>query len=624
METMVAGRPRVGATCQGDGRCQFHVWAPHCKRVDVHLMGHDDRSVPLEKDALGYHSALVVDVEPGTTYRFRLDHRRERPDPASRWQPVGVHGPSKLVDPSFGWSDRGWTGLPLADLILYELHVGTFTHEGTFEAAMERLPALRELGVTAVELMPVAAFPGGRNWGYDGVYPFAVQESYGGPAGLAGFVDAAHANGLAVVLDVVHNHLGPEGNYLSDFGPYFTDRYRTPWGRAVNFDGPGSDEVRSYFIQSALHWVDAYHMDGLRLDAVHAIHDESPLPFVEELAAAVHGRAAELGRRVHVIAESDANDVRLVRSRERGGRGLDAVWADDLHHALHAALTGERHSYYVDYGNASHIGRALRDGFAYSGQRSEYRQRRHGSDPTGIPGEHFVVCAQNHDQVGNRLRGKRLNALTTFERVKLAAATVLLSPFLPLLFMGEEHGETSPFPYFVSHGDPALLEAVRTGRAEELAKLGLDDEPLDPASEATFEAARLHWELRDQGRHGMLLELYGALIALRREIPALRDLSRDRQRVDVFEEAIAVRRVHGGSVTLLLLAFGVDPAVVALDAEAGGVGELRKRIDTADERWGGAGSGLPDVLSLPGELSLSPGQAALYEATVEEPEPWNG
>ncbi|MBX6363410.1 MAG: malto-oligosyltrehalose trehalohydrolase, partial [Gemmatimonadetes bacterium] len=467
-----AFRPALGAIPLGGGRCRFRVWAPAAGTVTLHLLGLVDRVLPMPAADRGYFEIEVDDAPPGTPYAYRLDDGGDLPDPASRWQPQGVHAPSAVADAAFPWTDGAYTPPRLADYVIYELHVGAFTPDGTFEAVIPHLERLRDLGVTAIELMPVAQFPGERNWGYDGVFPFAPQSSYGGPAGLRRLVDAAHGLGLAVVLDVVYNHVGPEGNYFGRFGPYFNPAYRTPWGGAINFDGPGSDEVRRYYIENALYWIADFHIDALRLDAVHAIVDLSARPFLAALGRAVHGLAARLGRPAYLIAESDLNDPRLVTPVEDGGYGLDAQWADDFHHALHALLTGERGGYYQDYGTVEDLARAFRTGFVYTGQYSRYRGRRHGARPVSIPAERFVVFAQNHDQIGNRALAERLSSLVPFEGLKLAAATVLLSPFLPLLFMGEEYGETAPFLYFVSHTDPALIEAVRRGRKAEVAPLG--------------------------------------------------------------------------------------------------------------------------------------------------------
>jgi maltooligosyltrehalose trehalohydrolase len=385
----------------------------------VRIVAPPERIVPLEKEDRGYHQGIIEDVEPGSLYVYRLDEGKQCPDPASRSQPQGVHGPSQVVDPHFPWEDRHWFGLPLEDYIIYELHVGSFTPEGTFEAIMSHLEELKDLGVTAVELMPVAQFPGSRNWGYDGVFPFAVQHSYGGPEGLRRLVDACHQHGLAVVLDVVYNHLGPEGNYLANFGPYFTQRYRTPWGAAINFDGPHSDEVKWFFIENALYWITEFHIDALRLDALHAILDLSAQPFLEELATAVHDEAERRGRRVYLIAESDLNDTKLIRSRELGGYGLDGQWNDDFHHALHTLLTGESSGYYQDFGKVGDLAKAFTEGYVYSGQYSAYRRRQHGNSSKLLPAPKFVVCAQNHDQVGNRMFGERLTQMVSFDALKL-------------------------------------------------------------------------------------------------------------------------------------------------------------------------------------------------------------
>ncbi len=439
-----------GAIFLGAKTCRFRVWAPHSPVLKVYLIG-SNRLVPMREAGHGYHEATIDGISPGDLYRYELGPDTRRADPASRSQPEGVHGPSRIIDGNFHWDEKGWSGLPLKDYIIYELHVGLFTPAGSFDAIIPYIEYLVQLGVTAVELMPVAQFPGGRNWGYDGVFPFAVQHSYGGPQGLKHLVNACHQRGLAVILDVVYNHLGPEGNYFSDFGPYFTDRYKTPWGLALNFDGPYSDEVRNYFIQNALYWIKDFHIDSLRLDAVHAILDHSPATFLEDLSAAVQRTAASLQRRIFLIAESADNNARLIRSREAGGYALDAQWNDDFHHCLRTLLTEDRTGYYEDYGEFNQLVKAYREGFAYSGEFSRFRRRRHGSSSRDISAERFVVFAQNHDQVGNRMLGDRLSQSASFEDLKLAAGLVILSPYIPLLFMGEEYAETTPFPYFISH-----------------------------------------------------------------------------------------------------------------------------------------------------------------------------
>jgi maltooligosyltrehalose trehalohydrolase len=409
----------------------------------------------------------------------------------------------------------------MSDLVLYELHVGTYSRSRTFDGVIDDLPRLRALGITAIEVMPVAAFPGARNWGYDGVAWYAVHEAYGGPSGLRRLVDAAHNAGLAVIMDVVYNHVGPEGNYLDDFAPYFTDVYHTPWGQAVNYDQADSDDVRGFVVDNARMWIEEYHCDGLRLDAVHAIYDFGARHIVQEIADAVHVSGEAAGRQTVVIAESDQNDPRIVRQAERDGYGCDGQWSDDFHHAVHAELTGERGGYYADFGGVGMIATALRQPFVYAGQRSAYRRRRHGAPTDSASRQRFVVCIQNHDQVGNRAAGDRLDTLVSFEQRKLAAALLLLSPYVPLLFMGEEYGERRPFQYFVSHTDPELVRAVREGRRNEFAAFGWENDVPDPQSEETFERSTLDPSVAGTGRHAHLAALYHRLLRLRRTEPAL-------------------------------------------------------------------------------------------------------
>jgi maltooligosyltrehalose trehalohydrolase len=610
--------PTLGARALGGERCQFRVWAPRSERVEVHLVAPRERMAPLYPEHRGYHAAVLEDVGPGSLYLYRLDGTTERPDPASRAQPRGIHGPSAVIDLAFAWQDQQWRGVPLEEYIIYELHVGTFTPEGTFDAIIPHLDTLNDLGVTAVELMPVAQFPGERNWGYDGVYTFAVQNSYGGTGGLKRLVNACHQREIAVVLDVVYNHLGPEGNYLGDFGPYFTERYRTPWGLALNFDGPWSDEVRRYFIENALYWITECHIDALRLDALHAIVDLSGRPFLQELADAVHGEAERIGRRVYLIAESDLNDTKLIRSRELGGYGLHAQWNDDFHHALHTLLTRERSGYYQDFGTLRHLVTALTDGYVYSGQYSAYRKRRHGNASKSLPAHKFIVCIQNHDQVGNRMFGERLSQLVSFESLKLAAGVVLLSPFVPLLFMGEEYGEPAPFPYFVSHSDPTLMEAVRRGRREEFAAFAWQGEPPDPLDEATFLCAKLDHTLRDDGHHRVLHEFYRELIRLRKALPVLASLNKEQMEATGYEsqQVAFVRRWSGDDEVFMVFQFGDTQVSATLPVPEG---RWRKQLDSSDERWQGSGSSLPDQLKSAGEVTLHlPRRAfALFHRTEE-------
>jgi maltooligosyltrehalose trehalohydrolase len=612
---------RQGAKYAGKSLCDFTVWAPFALSVDLKIDAPQRQPVGLKNSEGGYWHVRAEECPPGTRYRYVLDNGRALPDPASHFQPEGVHGPSAVVDHNaFRWTDSGWKGVPLASMVLYELHVGAFTPEGTFEAIIPRLEDLKDLGINAIELMPVAQFPGDRNWGYDGVYPYAVQNSYGGPDGLKQLVNACHQLELAVVLDVVYNHLGPEGNYLGDFGPYFTDRYRTPWGEAINFDGPHSDEVRAYFIGNALQWITEYHIDALRVDAVHGIFDFSAKHFLQDLGEAVHFQAQALRRNVYVIPESDLNDVRLISPVEIGGYNLDAQWNDDFHHALHALLTGERRGYYEDFGKLEHMVKALREGFVYSGGYSVCRKRRHGNDSRDRPAHQFVVFSQNHDQVGNRMNGDRLPKLVSFEALKLAAAAVVLSPGIPLLFMGEEYGEENPFLYFVSHSDPDLIDAVRRGRKEEFRAFSWEGEPPDPQSGATFRKSKLRRELSVDGKHKALLAFYKRLLRLRKEIPALAELDRSRLIVSANAKAgvIAMRRWSslGTSHVYLLFNFDKSDKRVPFSGKEGRWGLL---LDSSDAAWAGPGSPLPHVARPGGLLVLRGESASLYIQAGEEP-----
>lgn len=613
------GQP-VGALYESEERCRFRLWAPKLERVTLELVAPEPRAVELARAGHGYWEALVDGVAPGAHYTYRVDDGARYPDPASRLQPEGVHGPSEVIDlAGFEWTDQGWSVPPLDELVIYELHVGTFTPEGTFEAIIPRLGYLKNLGVNAIELMPIAQFPGERNWGYDGVFPYAAQRSYGGPAGLARLVDACHREGVAVVLDVVYNHLGPEGNYLGIFGDYFTDKYQTPWGAAINMDGPGSDGVRNYFVENALYWLEALHIDAFRLDAVHAIFDMSSIQFLRQLAEAVHRRAAHLGRRAHVIAESDLNDPRVVLPPALGGYGLDAQWSDDFQHAVESELIGERSVYYPDFGTFHDLVRAMRQAYVYTGQYSVRRQRRFGAPPRDARADQFVVFIQNHDQVGNRALGERLSRLVGFPQRKVAAATYLLSPFVPMLFMGEEYAEPHPFLYFVSHGDPALVAAVRQGRREEFA-FREHVEPPDPQAVETFEESKLQLNLHTEGEHGALFRLYQDLLRLRRELPALAHLSKDDLEVmpRAPERVLLVHRWLGQQGALLALSFSDQEQTVRLGLPAG---RWVKRLDAHDERYGGPGASGAESFEVADDgdltLTLAPWSVLVY-AQAEE------
>ncbi|KAF0126715.1 MAG: maltooligosyl trehalose hydrolase [Elusimicrobia bacterium] len=546
------------------GGLAFTVWAPAAERMEVRIFSPRRPALRMKKAGGGYWKASARGLGAGTRYKYAVNGRDERPDPASAFQPEGVHGPSEAVDhAAFPWADAAWRGLAPEKMIVYELHPGTFTPTGDFAGVESRIPYLKSLGVNAVELMPVSQFPGSRNWGYDGTYPYAPQNSYGGPEGLKKLVDACHRAGLAVILDVVYNHLGPEGNYLGTYGPYFTDRYRTPWGDAINYDGKDSSAVREYFIGSALGWFRDYHIDALRLDAVHGIFDFGAKHFLAELSERTRDLSRLLGRRLSLIAESDLNDVRALAPAPAGW-GMAAQWSDDFHHALHTLLTGERGGYYEDFGEFGQLAKAFSDGFVYDWAWSPHRGRRHGSSSRLVHPGKFVVCSQNHDQVGNRLLGERLSVLAGERGLRLAAGAVLLSPYVPMLFMGEEYAEKNPFQYFVSHGDPDLVRAVREGRKREFAAFGWKKEPPDPQGEAAFAASRLDWDSVSRGAHAAMLDFYRRLISLRRSEPSFGCVPRRDVSVKVSGKTIALFRRRGNSASAVVFNFGrsaVRPAL---------------------------------------------------------------
>ncbi len=610
----------LGAVLSDRG-VRFRVWAPEKALVSL-ILSEGSRKVPMELEKNGYFTTFLEGIQPGTTYFYLLNEDRLRPDPVSRSQPHGVHGPSQVIDPNeFEWQDQNWRGIPKEEMILYEIHTGTFTREGTFESIISFLDYLqKDLGVTAIELMPVAQFPGDRNWGYDGTYLYAPQNSYGGPSGLKTLINACHLKGLAVILDVVYNHLGAEGNYLTDYGPYFTNRYRTPWGAAINFDGPESDEVRRFVIENALYWATEYHVDGLRIDAVHGIFDFSARHILRDIREAVHRQAKRLDRPVIVIAESDLNDARVINPPSRGGYGLDAQWNDDFHHSLHTLLTRERNGYYQDFGNIDHLAKALREGFVYSGQYSAFRRRRHGSSSKHLRFDKFVVFSQNHDQVGNRPRGDRLSAVASFEALKLAAGVVLLSPNIPLLFMGEEYAEETPFLYFVSHSDQKLIEAVRKGRREEFAAFNWQGEIPDPQNEETFLRSKIRVDLHRHGKHKILFELYRTIMKYRKEIPSLSHLSKKGMEAQVFGEALTLMmmRRSGEDRICSIFNFSENPVEVDTFIEKG---LWQKMLDSSSKEWEGTGSSLPESFRSAGEevsFKMNSLSFALYRRLYEK------
>ena len=566
----------------------FTVWAPDATRMRVRVDGTDH---DLTKAGTGWWSS-DTEARPGTDYAFVIDDSdKALPDPRSRWQPHGVHEPSRVYDHgAFQWTDHTWAGRPLQGGVFYELHVGTFTSQGTFDAAIDRLGHLVDLGVTHVELLPVNAFDGTAGWGYDGVLWGAVHEPYGGPDGLKRFVDACHARGLAVALDVVYNHLGPSGAYLDRFGPYFAGS--NDWGPGLNLDGAGSDEVRRYVLDNALGWFRDYHVDALRLDAVHALRDHRATHLLEELAAEVDALA--LGRPLTLVAESDLNDPKLVTSRERGGYGLHAQWSDDLHHALHVALTGETTGYYTDFGAPGALARTLREVFFHAGTWSSFRDRTHGRpvDPRTVPGDRFLAYLQNHDQIGNRATGDRLSATVSTRKLGVAAAIVFCSPYTPMIFMGEEWAASTPWQFFASFPDPELAEAVRTGRRREFARHGWGEtEVPDPMDPATVERSRLDWSEVDSEGHREVFELYRTLIRLRRGHPELADPRLDRF---VVTECAGSLVLHRGNLRL-----------------AANLGATAAEVETGGDATGDTLLAWGEVDSTGGKLRLGPESCAL-------------
>jgi maltooligosyltrehalose trehalohydrolase len=613
-----------------DGGTEFRVWAPGHDRVEVVIYGPDaERLHPLQAEEDGWFSGFVADVGAGAHYRYRLDGKHAFPDPAGRALPEGVHGPSLVVDPApFRWTDQGWRGVALEDLVVYELHVGAATAEGTFDALVGRLDELAALGVTAIEPMPVASFPGRRNWGYDGVGLFAPADVYGGPEGLRRLVDAAHARGIAVVFDVVYNHLGPEGNYLPAFtcGRYFTDRHHTPWGDAVNFDGPGSAAVREFVIQNALHWAHEYHVDGLRLDATHAILDDSPVHVLTEMETRVRASLPE-GRRFVFIAEDEGNERRLITPSDRGGLGIDAVWADDFHHQLRRHLAGDHEAYFADYtGTAGDLAETLRKGWFYEGQPSRNKGRPRGTPGGDLPPPSFVHCIQNHDQVGNRALGDRLTESVSLSVYRAASALLLLSPYTPLLWMGQEWAATTPFLYFTDH-PPELGRLVTEGRRKEFGKFSAFRDPAlreripDPQAPETFARSRLRWDEAERMPHAGVRALYRELLALRRSDPALRRRGRDSFAVAALgEHALALRRTgEDGSALLLVVSFAgalaADPAArEETRAPRGQRWELL--LSTEEGRFGGGREGEVARLHPDGRLELGGAGAVVLRANV--------
>jgi len=589
---------RFGASVLDGGKVQFRVWAPNLTALAVRILGQPDRTIPMtitpstNSESGAEFVATVPNVSEGMDYFYVLaggrDGERQRPDPVSRWQPHGVHGPSRVVDPNaFRWSDENWTGIPLKDFIIYELHTGTFTPEGTFENIIPHLTYLRDLGITAIEIMPVAEFPGTRNWGYDGASLYAPQSSYGGPTGLKKLVDACHHHGLAVVMDVVYNHLGPEGNYLPEYAPCFTDAHHTPWGKAINYDGPQSDGIRRWVIDNALYWLTEYHVDALRLDAIHGIFDFSARHILDELAEAFERQAQQFKRQAWVIAESDLEDVRIINPRSAVGYAVDAQWHDDFHHALYALLTGEREGFLMDFGTLADLAKSIREGFVFDRKYSRYRRRQYGSSSKNRPGEQFVGFIQNHDQIANTSRGKRLSTLAA-EQQKLAAVLTLSSPFLPLLYMGEEYGETAPFLFFTSFDDPGLANAVREGRKKELAAHYSESDFADPQASSSLERSKLDWSKPERSPHAEILRLHRDLISLRKQHPSLGNCRKDLTEIEFDEQAkffVMKRGDPSGNAAVIVINFSGAAQSIPVPAEPQG---WRLALWTGDTAYGGS------------------------------------
>ena len=564
--------PQVGVTQLDGETAHWRVWAPKARAVELVV---DAGRLAMEEEGRGFFGVTTALPSPGTRYAFALDGNPPRPDPCSRWQPEGVSKSSAVFFPErLIWDEGGWKGVERADLVIYELHVGTFTPEGTFDAIIPRLGDLLELGITAIELMPVAQFPGENSWGYDGVHPFAVQNSYGGPEGLKRLIEACHRTGLAVLLDAIYNHFGPEGNDFPTFGHYLTEKYKTDWGPALNFDDKGCDPVRAMVLDNVRMWIRDYRFDGLRLDAADQIYDRSPRHILGEIAEVAHSEGRTLGRPIHIFAETDQNDApRYLRPVDRGGYGLDGHWTDDFHHAAHAALTGESDGYYRDFADGpASLAKTLSSVFVNDGRYSPFRERRHGAPATEFPGDRFVAFTQNHDQVGNRAKSDRYAASLTPAAVRLAAGILLLAPRLPLLFMGEEYGETNPFPFFSDFQDPHLIEAVREGRKKEFAYFGWDVEVPDPFAASTRDSAVLSWSWSDPARLG-LRQLYRDLLKLRREVPALRDFRHPRVRLldDLGAPSVLemVRSAESGQTLTIDFNLGAEPRVLPEDLVPG-------------------------------------------------------
>ncbi len=605
-------RRSIGSHYQ-NGKCEFSVWAPEAKSVKAVIVSKNNKELVFQKGEFGYWTGSSKEVIPSDLYLIEVDGEKW-PDPASQYQPQDIHGPSQITDHSaFNWTDAEWKGMPLKEMIIYELHTGTFTEDGTFEGIITKIPYLNELGINAIEIMPVGQFPGNRNWGYDGVYPFAVQSSYGGPEGLKKLVDACHQSGIAVIIDAVYNHFGPEGSYHEKFGKYHTDKYSTPWGSAINFDDAHSDEVRNYFIQNALMWFRDYHVDALRLDAIHACKDMGAFHFAKELTLAVKELEQETGRGHILIGECDLNDPKYISPVTEGGYGLDGQWCDEFHHALRSVITGDTDGYYEDFGMLEHMRRAFQDTFVYSGHYSKHRKKTFGNLPKTNPFSQFVIFCQNHDQVGNRLLGDRISTLVSFEALKVMAGSVLISPSVPMLFMGEEFAENAPFQYFISHTDKALIEGIREGRKKEFSYFNFQGEAPDPYDEETFNKSKLNWNFGEEQNKVTLFEYYKKLIRFRKEHPSFKHTDRDSLNVQMDEEKGLLKITRHFEMAeendvYIVINYNKEDAIFSIPLGS----DWKLFLDSADNVWLGPGKVAADQANIGDSIIIKGHSIIIY------------
>ncbi len=591
--------------------CEFTTWAPKARTVHIEFP-QSGQVMEMQPQKRGYWCINVENTKPGTRYKYRLNHKQAFPDPASLSQPDGVHEPSEVINlKDFRWTDNDWKNIPLKKMIQYEIHTGTFSSPGTFSGIIEKISYFRELGINAIEILPVAQFSGSRNWGYDGVYPFAVHNTYGGASDLMSLVNECHKNGIAVILDVVYNHLGPEGNYLGNFGHYFSGKYSTPWGEPVNFDGQYSDHVRNFVIQNALMWYRDFHMDGLRLDAVHSIFDFSAKHIMQELTEKLDELSLKTGRKYYLIAESHLNDVRYINPVSAGGYGLDAQWSDDFHHAIHALLTGENRGYYMDFGKPEQLSKSIKDAFVFDGQYSEFRKRSYGNSTENNAGEQFVIFNQNHDQIGNRLLGERLISLTDFETAKTIAGAMFITPNVPMLFMGEEYGERNPFYYFVSHLDPRLNRLVREGRKREFEAFFSDtSEAIEPDSPKAFEDSKLSWNIENNTEKKAMFGFYRELIQLRKNHPVLQIPNKNNLDISEDGKLFLIERWQGEKYLFALLNFEENEKSLKVQLKTNQ--KLKKICDSSEKKWNGSGEISPAYAANNDEITVQKKSIIIY------------